>query len=208
MKMFASMLLGVMMSLVMSVPSATAADLPDGVKVGDQAPDFLLKNVDGRMVGPRSFLEAKGLIVVFTCNHCPYSVKYEDRIIDLHKKYAAKGYPVVAINPNDPKVSPEDSFEKMKVRAEEKSFPFPYVFDESQQTALKYGARRTPHVFVLNRVRTGWAVEYIGAIDDNPDDAAAAGDKFVEAAVDALLAGKSPAMNSTKAIGCTIKWKK
>lgn len=181
---------------------------PDGLKISDQAPDFALRSVDGKLVALSSFVDAKGVILVFTCNHCPYSIKYEDRIIALHEKYAAKGYPVLAVNSNDSVTVPEDSFSKMQERSQAKKFPFPYVVDETQSIAKKYGARRTPHAFVLLRTRTGWTVEYIGAIDDNADDADKVGSKFVEDAVEALLKGTKPATATTKAIGCTIKWKK
>jgi peroxiredoxin len=188
--------------------STAAADLPDGVTIGDKAPNFLLTNVDGRRVALETFRSTKGLLVIFTCNNCPYSIKYEDRIIALHEKYAPLGVPVLAINPNDPKVVPEDSFEKMKERAEEKGFTFPYVFDSTQETARAYGARRTPHVFLLNNSKTGFTVSYIGAIDDNPNNASEVSSKFVEDAIDAMLEGKNIATNNTKAIGCSIKWKK
>lgn len=181
---------------------------PDGLKVGDIAPDFVLKSVDDRLVGLRSFTNAKGIIVVFTCNQCPYSVKYEDRIIGLHNSFVEKGYPVLAINPNDSVKVPEDSFENMKLRASEKKYPFPYVYDDQQIVAKAYGARRTPHVFVLQKMRTGWTVEYIGAIDDSPDDASMAGERFVEDAINALISGTKPSVATTKAIGCSIKWKK
>ncbi|MBC8125220.1 MAG: thioredoxin family protein, partial [Candidatus Kapabacteria bacterium] len=127
---------------------------PDGLKIGDQAPDFTLKSVDGKLVGLRSFVESKGVILVFTCNHCPYSVKYEDRIIELNDRYASKGFPVLAINPNDSTVEPKDSYTMMQERATEKKFLFPYLVDETQAIARKYGARRTPQVFVLLRTRT------------------------------------------------------
>jgi len=185
------------------------ADLPDGVRVGDIAPDFKLKNVDGSMVTlAETFGNQKGAIVVFTCNHCPYSVKYEDRIIALHNEFGPLGYPVVAINPNDPTVSPEDSYELMIERSSEKGFKFPYVFDATQRTALAYGARRTPHVYVLSKQKKGFVVEYIGAIDDNPNDAAAVSTAYVSKAIQALLGGAPVETNFTKAIGCTIKWKK
>jgi peroxiredoxin len=148
----------------------------------------------------------KGYIVIFTCNTCPYSVAYEDRIIDLHNKYAALGYPVIAINPNDPIVQPGDSFEKMQVRAKEKNFPFPYIFDSTQQVTLAYGATNTPHVYVVEKVNKDYLVRYIGAIDNNSRDASAATKKYVESAVDALLADNAVETTSTKAIGCTIKW--
>ncbi len=202
-------LLAMLAILAMACPLMAQNPLsPDGVKVGDAAPDFVLKNVDGKAVGLRSFPDAKGVILVFTCNHCPYSVKYEDRIIALHEEFAPKGFPVLAVNPNDSATVPEDAFSKMQERAAEKKFPFPYVYDETQMIAKRYGARRTPHVFVLLRTRTGWTVEYIGAIDDNAEDASKVDAAFVANAVRALLDGTKPATATTKAIGCTIKWKK
>ena len=179
-----------------------------GVNVGDSAPAFSLKNVDGKKVALSDFSSAKGAIIVFTCNHCPYSVKYEDRIIALHQQFASKGYPVIAINPNDPVSVPEDSYDQMIVRAKEKKFPFPYLVDETQEIAKAYGAKRTPHVYVVTNTKDGSKVTYIGAIDDNAADASAAETFFVRDAVTALLAGNLPATPLTKAIGCTIKWKK
>ncbi len=179
-----------------------------GYKVGDHAIDFNLKNIDGKQVSLKSFQDAKGYIVIFTCNHCPYSQAYEQRIIDLDKKYAAKGFPVIAINPNDAKIQPEDSFEEMQKRAEKYNYPFPYLQDESQEIAKTYGATRTPHVFILNKTESGNRIEYIGAIDDHTEDASKVTKKYVETAVDALLTGNKPAITDTKAIGCTIKWRK
>lgn len=182
---------------------------PDGgYKVGDAAVDFKLKNVDGNLFSLDDLKDAKGAIVVFTCNHCPFSVKYEDRINQLNKKYAAKGFPVVAINPNDAAQYPSDDFDGMVKRAKEKGFTFPYLHDETQQIARNYGAVRTPHVFILQKEQGDYIVKYIGAIDDNADNAAEAKEKYVENAVDALLAGKPVNPDFTKAIGCTIKWKK
>ena len=135
-----------------------------GYKVGDTARDFSLKNVDGKMVTMSGLKNAKGYIVVFTCNACPYAKAYEDRIIDLHKKYEALGYPVVAINSNDKDVQPADSYDKMKERAKSRQYPFVYLYDETQEIAKTYGATRTPHVFLLDQNRV---VRYIGAIDDS-----------------------------------------
>lgn len=179
-----------------------------GVSVGDSAPAFMLKNVDGKNVALSDYTSVKGAIIVFTCNHCPYSVKYEDRIIALHQQFAPKGYPVIAINPNDPITVPDDSYDQMIVRAREKKFPFVYLVDETQQIAKAYGAKRTPHVYVVTNTKDGSKVAYIGAIDDNAADASAAETFFVRDAVTALLAGNLPATPLTKAIGCTIKWKK
>jgi peroxiredoxin len=179
-----------------------------GYKIGDKATDFSLKNVDGKMVSMSNFPEAKGFIVIFSCNHCPFVVAYEDRMIALHNKYAPKGYPIIAINPNDPEVQPQDSFDKMIERANEKKFPFVYLFDKGQKVYPLYGATHTPHVYLLNKKGGNLIVEYIGAIDDNSRDASAVKEKFLENAIDALLAGKKPTLTETKAIGCSIKVKK
>ncbi|MFK7809134.1 MAG: thioredoxin family protein [Saprospiraceae bacterium] len=173
-----------------------------GYQVGDKAEDFKLKNVDGSMVSLSDMKEAKGFIVTFTCNHCPYSVLYEDRLIDLHNEFAAKGYPVIAINPNDPAAQPGDSFADMQVRAKEKEFPFAYLFDDGQKVYPKFGATRTPHVFILDKEMV---VQYIGAIDDNAKDASAVEEHYVKDAIAALEAGKTPDPSFTKAIGCSIK---
>ena len=172
---------------------------------GDKAEDFSLKNVDGKMVSLSDFTEAKGFIVVFTCNTCPVSVANEDRIIELDKKYSSKGFPVIAINPNNPAVSSGDSFELMKVRATEKGFTFPYLLDEGQTVYPKYGASRTPHVYVLEKENKDLIVRYVGSIDNSARDPYAATDRYVENAVDALLKGQEVELASTKAIGCGIK---
>jgi len=177
-----------------------------GYKIGDVATDFSLKNIDDQNVSLSDYADAKGFIVIFTCNHCPYAVAYEDRIIALDKKYKEQGYPVIAINPNDPVKQPEDSFENMKIRAKEKNFSFPYLFDEGQQVFPKYGATRTPHVFILQKDNDNTnIVRYIGAIDDNHEDASQVKENYIENAVDALLTGNEIAVKQTKAIGCTIK---
>jgi peroxiredoxin len=179
-----------------------------GYRIGDKAIDFTLKNIDEKMVSLADYKNAKGFIVIFTCNHCPFSQAYEQRIIDLHMKYESKGFPVIAINPNDKDREPDDSFENMQKLAKEKNYPFAYLYDETQQIAKAYGATRTPHVFILEKSKKGNLVRYIGAIDDNYEDASAAKEKYAEQAVDALLSGKSIATSQTKAIGCGIKWKK
>lgn len=189
---------------VISIFISTAL-MADGYQIGDKVDNFNLKNIDGKMVSLDEMQDVKGAIVIFTCNHCPYSVANEDRIIELDKKYKKKGYPVIAINPNDPKIQPEDSFDKMKLRAQEKGFTFPYLFDEEQTVYKKFGATKTPHVFVLNKKGEEFVLEYIGAIDDSPRKAGKVNDKYVEKAVDALLAGNEPPMRETKAIGCSIK---
>lgn len=176
-----------------------------GYKVGDVASDFSLKNINGEMISLSDYNQAKGFLVIFTCNTCPYAVAYEDRIIALDKKYKPLGVPVVAINPNNPEIQSGDSFEAMKVRAQEKGFTFPYLFDEGQKIYPKYGAQRTPHVYLLEKTKVGNIVRYIGAIDDNYQDESQVEEKFVEIAVDNMLSGKEIEIKTTRAIGCSIK---
>lgn len=194
--------------LLLALTTALLSFKHQGLHIGELADDFKLKNVDDKMVSLADYKDAKGFIVIFTCNHCPFSVKYEDRIIALDKKYAKKGFPVIAINPNDAAQYPSDDFENMKKRAKEKKFTFPYLHDETQAVATGFGATKTPHVFVLQKETDGLVTKYIGAIDDNSDNAKAVKEKYVEAAVDALLSGQSVTVTETKAIGCSIKWKK
>lgn len=176
-----------------------------GYQVGDKAMDFKLKNIDGKFVSLGNYPNAKGFIVIFTCNHCPYAKAYQDRIIELDQKYKSKGYPVIAINSNDPQLEPTDSYQEMVVRAKEKSYTFPYLFDETQDVYRKFGAKRTPHVFLLQKQGMDLVVKYIGAIDDNYQDASKVTTPYLSNAVDALLAGKNPDPTFTKAIGCSIK---
>jgi peroxiredoxin len=176
-----------------------------GYKVGDVAEDFSLKNIDGSMVSMSDYSDAKGFIITFTCNTCPFAVMYEDRIQALNEKYESKGYPVIAIMPNDTNVKPGDALPEMKKRAKEKGFTFPYLMDEGQKVYPKFGATKTPHIYVLEKTSKGNIVQYIGAIDDNHRDASAVKVKYVENAVDVLLEGKEVEQKETKAIGCSIK---
>ncbi|HZJ73389.1 MAG TPA: thioredoxin family protein [Perlabentimonas sp.] len=197
-----------MLLLLSMIVLAAATTFGQGYKIGDKAMDFSLKNVDGKMVSMSNYSDAKGFVVIFSCNHCPYVIAYEDRIIDLHKKYAPKGYPVIAINPNNPEVQPQDSYEKMIERANEKNFPFAYLFDQGQKVYPIYGATKTPHVYLLNKKGNDLIVEYIGTIDNNYRDASQVTETYLADAIDALLAGEKPSITETKAIGCTIKVKK
>ncbi|MFK7799089.1 MAG: thioredoxin family protein [Aureispira sp.] len=176
-----------------------------GYQVGDEvASDFSLKNVDGEMVAMANYADAKGYVIVFTCNHCPYSIAYEERLVELDKKYKALGYPVIAINPNDPAIVPEDSYENMIKRAKEQNFTFPYLFDEGQKVYPQYGATKTPHVYVVNKTEAGNKIAYVGAIDDNKN-ADEVTKNYLANALDALVAGEKPAESYTKAFGCSIK---
>lgn len=178
-----------------------------GYEVGDTVTDFKLKNTNGKMVALTDYKDAKGVIVIFDCNTCPYSKAYNDRIKALNSNYASKGFPVVLIQPNDPQISPGDSFDEMVKQAVKKGYDFPYLFDETQTVSKSFGATNTPHVFVLKKEGAGFKVAYIGAIDDSAKDASAVSKKYVEEAVDALLSNKAVPSAKTKAIGCTIKWK-
>lgn len=177
----------------------------DGYKIGDTVTDFKLKNIDGKMVSLSDYKKAKGFIITFTCNTCPYAVGYEDRIIALDKKYAPKGYPVIAIMPNNTSIKPDDSFESMQQRAKSKGFTFPYLIDEKQEVFPQFGATKTPHIYVLDKTESGFIVSYIGAIDDNYKDANLVKTKYVENAVEALIKGEEIKEKETKAIGCSIK---
>ncbi len=204
------LLLAISISTIFSVFAFTGVDSSlerfiVSYTIGDKAEDFSLKNIDGKNVSLADYKEAKGFIVIFTCNTCPYAVANEDGIIALDKKYKPKGFPVIAINPNNPDVSSGDSFELMKVRAAEKGFTFPYLLDAGQEVYPKYGATKTPHVFVLEKKDQDLIVQYIGAIDDSARDASSVKKKYVENAVDALLANQPIEMVSTRAIGCGIK---
>jgi len=176
-----------------------------GYAIGDVATDFKLENIDGNFVSLSDFKQAKVCIIVFTCNTCPYAVAYEDRIEALNKEYAPKGYPVIAIMPNNVQSKPGDSMTAMQKRAKEKGFTFPYLIDADQSIYPQYGATKTPHVYILESTEKGPVVQYIGAIDDNYKDAALVKTKYVKNAVDALLNGVAFEVHKTKAIGCTIK---
>jgi peroxiredoxin len=178
-----------------------------GYKVGDKASDFKLKNVDGKYVSLADFKSAKGFVVIFTCNHCPYAKAYQDRIIDIDKKFKSLGYPVIAINSNDGQAEPQDSYGQMVVRAKEKGYTFPYLVDEDQSVLRIYGALKTPHVFLLQKSTDGIFVRYIGAIDDNFEDASKVANPYLANAINALINGKSPNPEFTKAIGCGIRQK-
>jgi len=176
-----------------------------GYKVGDMASDFKLKNIDSKYVSLSDYPNAKGFAVIFTCNHCPYAKAYQDRILQLDMKYKALNYPLIAISSSDPSIVPDDSYEQMVKRAQEKGYTFPYLFDENQNVMHQFGAQRTPHVFLLEKKGRDLIVQYIGAIDDNFQEPEKVTNPYLAKAIDALLAGKMPNPTFTKAIGCGIK---
>ena len=178
------------------------------IAIGSVAPDFSLKNIDGKTVSLSDYDGDKGVMVIFSCNPCPYVQAYEDRIIALHKEFAPQGIPVVLINPNDAVQQPADSFEEMKKRAAEKNYPFPYLVDEGQKIYPAYGATRTPEIFLLKNEGSGrFVVAYTGTVDDNYKDAAAVTAPYAANAARALLSGSAPDPAATVAIGCGIKAK-
>ncbi len=189
---------GLLVSLVILM---AATPVKKGYEVGDTATNIKLKNVDGRMVSLTDYKDAKGYIIIFDCNTCPYSKAYNERIGALHEKYNSKGFPVITINANE---GSGDSFDEMVRVSKKKNYKFPYLFDETQEVAKAYGATNTPHGYILTKELK---VAYIGAIDDNARNANDVTKRFVEDAVDALLAGKPVPITKTKAIGCGIKWK-
>lgn len=175
-----------------------------GYEVGDKVEDFNLQNINGSFIGMKDFPDAKGFILIFSCNHCPYVKATEERIEALHKEFAPKGYPVIAINSMDPAKYPDDSFDNMVRNAQQKGFSFFYVFDDGQKVYPVYGATKTPEVFIVQKEGDDYILKYHGAIDDNVEDAAAVKQHFAADAVNALLAGEAPEPATTKAIGCTI----
>jgi peroxiredoxin len=173
------------------------------LQIGQAAPEFDLPGVDGKSYTLASFATTKILVVVFSCNHCPYVIGSEDRMNRFYGDYASRGVAMVAINSNETHDHPADSFEEMVQRAKAKGFCFPYVRDESQEVALAYGALRTPHYYVFNQQRK---LCYTGRMDDNPRDASLARTHELRDAVDALLEGREPAIAMTNPIGCNVKW--
>lgn len=200
MKRVMSGLLGLGCLLVALGLGSCAVAEQKGVKVGDPAPDWKgIIGVDDKEHSLADYKDAKLIVLVFTCNHCPVAKAYEDRLVALQKDYKDKGVQVIAVNVNN---IPEDRLDRMKVRAKEKGFNFPYIYDSSQKMGHDYGARVTPHVYVLDSERK---IAYIGAIDDNMDPAKVK-KHYLRDALDALLQGKTPPVAETKAFGCTIKY--
>lgn len=193
--------------LFLFTPSSSDTAPKAGIGIGDTAPYFKLIATDGNWYSFDNITDAngntpKGYIIIFTCNTCPYAIASEQRIIDLHNTYSPKGYPVVAIQPNNPKYKPGDSYEAMKANAAKKGFTFLYLFDENQEVSPQYGATKTPEVYLTDSDRV---VHYHGAIDDSVRDADNVKVKFLENAIAAMEKGEKPDPDTTKAIGCGIR---
>lgn len=173
------------------------------MKIGDSILDFTLPGVDGKTYSLSSFEKGKPIAVIFWCNHCPYVQAWEDRMIRIGNEFKDKVH-FVLINANDPKKYPEDSFDNMKRRAQQKGYPFPYLFDETQEVARKYGAQRTPEVFLFDQK---WKLVYHGAIDDNWEDERKVRSTYLRDAILAVLENRKPPVEETQPVGCTVKWK-
>jgi peroxiredoxin len=180
---------------------------PKTYAIGDAVSDFRLKNVDNRTVSLNDYRGQKGVIIVFTSNHCPFAKSYEDRLLSINQRYSSQGYPVIAVQPNDPAAYEDDSFENMQARSRERSYTFPYLFDESQQVARIFGVVKTPQAYVLKQVNGQFVLQYMGAIDDNPQDANSVRVRYLEDALNSLLANRSITTTTTRPIGCAVKWK-
>ncbi|MBD3208902.1 thioredoxin family protein [Candidatus Woesearchaeota archaeon] len=172
--------------------------------IGTKAPHFSLTNIDGNTYELQDFFDAPVLVVVFTCNHCPYAQAYDDRLKALAADYKGK-VQVVMINSNDSKHYPEDSFEAMQKAHEAKEFAFPYLHDHTQEVAKAYNAECTPHTFVFDKERE---LVYEGAIDDNWKEEELVVEEHVREAVDAALKGAKPEKEKVAPLGCSIKWKR
>jgi peroxiredoxin len=174
------------------------------LNIGQRAPDFVLPGVDGKDHSLTEFKGKRVVVVVFTCNHCPYIQAYEERLLSLQRTFASRGVQFIAINANDSVAYPEDGFDNMVKHAQKKRFNFPYLRDKTQLIARAYGARYTPEAFVLNSL---FRVRYIGRIDDNWQHPAKVKSHDLRSAIEAVLAHKKVENPVTHAIGSTIKWK-
>ncbi|MCJ7440800.1 MAG: thioredoxin family protein [Thermoanaerobaculaceae bacterium] len=174
--------------------------------IGDRAPaaDVKMKGVDGRELSIKEIAGAKGTLVIFSCNHCPWVKAWEGRIAELGNAYQVKGIGVIVVNPNDPAAYPEDSFQAMQERAKARGFQFPYVVDATSGVAHAFGATRTPEAFLFD---AAGVLVYHGAIDDNAENVAKVTGHFLRDALEAVVAGSKPAVAETKAIGCSIKFR-
>lgn len=175
------------------------------LKIGSSAPDFNLPGVDGKKYSLSSFKDRKALIVIFSCNHCPYVQAYENRMKQIQNDYKERGVVIVAINSNEDKGYPEDSYENMKKRAEEQKFNFLYLRDDDQSVARAYDATHTPEIFLFDNERK---LAFHGKIDDNWQEPDKVQNHYLRNALDELLSGKEISVPETFTIGCTIKWKK
>lgn len=169
--------------------------------------NFSLKNVDGKIVSLSDYPDAKGFIIVFTCNHCPFAKLYSQRFNDLNTKYSSLGVPLIAVNSMDTLVYEEESFELMREKSERDHFNFPYLLDAAQSVGKDFGASYTPQAFVIWKENDEWVVRYNGAMDDNGEHPELA-KSYVDTALQELLQGKPVSVTEAKSIGCRIHYRK
>lgn len=174
------------------------------LKLGDEAPYFSLMGTDGRIHSLPDYVEAAALLVVFTCNHCPYARAYESRLAEIARNYRAQGLETIAICANDPENFPEDSFERMVEKSQALDFPFPYLHDPAQNVAKAYDAACTPEAYLFDRNRR---LVYHGWVDDNYLNPEQASRHDLKDAVEAVLKNQTPVTQLTPVLGCSIKWK-
>ena len=177
-------------------------------KINKDIVDFKLKNVDGNFVSLSSFPDAKGFIIVFTCNHCPFAKLYPPRLIDLNNKFKPLGVPLIAISSTDTMMYEEDTYPNLVIKANEEHFNFPYLFDEMQVVAKNFKAQKTPHAYVIWKENNQWVVKYNGAIDDNGMEPEKVTESYVSNAVYELLANQLVKTSETKSIGCQIAFRR
>ncbi len=204
-------IIGVVIALnfwVLGLSQANSVADSSTIKQNAIVQPFLLKCVSGEFVGMSTYPEAKGMIVVFTCNHCPFAKLYPERMNELYRKYAAQGIPLLAISSTDTVLFEEDGFAEMQKISQQQGFIFPYLFDAEQTVVQDFGAQKTPHAFVLSRSEEGWKIVYSGSIDDNGADPSAVKHKYVEDAVRAVLKHKKVKVAHTSSIGCFIHIRK
>ena len=170
--------------------------------------DFALKNVDGKTISLNNYPDAKGVVIVFTCNHCPFAKLYPKRLNQLNKKYALLGIPLIAISSTDTIMYAEDCYDKMVAKAKSGKYNFPYLYDSSQSVARNYHAERTPQAFILWKENGNWVIKYDGAIDDNGAEPDLVKENYIANALDELLKGNQVSVSSTKSIGCKINFRK
>ncbi len=170
--------------------------------------DFKLKNVDGKMVSLSDYPNAKGFIIVFTCNHCPFAKLYPPRLNNLNNKFKPLGVPLIAISSTDTMMYEEDTYPNMVIKANEEHFNFPYLFDEMQVVAKNFKAQKTPHAYVIWKKNNQWFVKYNGAIDDNGMEPEKVTESYVSNAVYELLTSQPIKTSETKSIGCQIAFRK
>lgn len=177
---------------------------PEELRIGTKADDFNLEGVDGKFYSLNSFKDKKVLCIIFFCNHCPYVIAVQGRINQIAKDYSGKSFALIAINPNDENAYPEDSFENMRVRSKEKGFAFPYLRDETQDTARAYDAVCTPDIYLYDENRI---LRYRGRLDDSWKDETKVTRNELRMAIEALLNNKPIDFDTIPPMGCSIKWK-